>query len=299
MRTVLRTIQFIAKHPLFAGGRGDAFISWLRWHLGLRITRQPMLIDFVESTQLIGRLGVRCSSAAYWVGFLEPDWTGFVLHYLRSDDVFYDVGANIGVFTILAGVVRDAECVAFEPVPETFSYLEQNIRLNGSPASISILNQGVGRERGTLRFTSNEGATNHVLAAGEQSSTAIELPVATLDDAVRSHPSPSVLKVDVEGFEHEVLEGAEDVLASPKLNAVMLELRNHGARYGYDENEINDAMYDHGFTHTVYDPFERKFLSWERESEDKLGDILYVRDMDLANARVQESRTFRVKGIDL
>ena len=299
MRATLRTVQFIAEHPLFSGGRKDAFVSWLRWHLGLRITRQPMLFDYVENTQLIGRLGVRNSSAAYWVGLIEPDWTGFVLHYLRSDDVFYDVGANIGIFTILGGVVRNAECVAFEPVPETFSYLEQNLRLNGSPKTIRLLNQGVGKERRTLRFTSNEGATNHVLAAGEQSRGAIELPVTTLEDAVQSYSSPSVLKVDVEGFEHDVLQGAKSVLESPGLNVVMLELRNHGARYGYNENEIHDMMYDYGFTATVYEPFERKFRTWKRESESKLGDVLYVRDMDLATARVQESKSFRVKGTDL
>jgi FkbM family methyltransferase len=258
-----------------------------------------MLFDYVEDTQLIGRLGLRNSSAAYWVGLIEPDWAGFVLHYLRSDDVFYDVGANIGIFTILGGVVRDAECVAFEPVPETFSYLEQNLRLNGSPKSIRLLNQGVGKERGTLRFTSNEGATNHVLAAGEQSRGAIELPVTTLEDAAQSYSSPSVLKVDVEGFEHDVLQGAKSVLESPGLNVVMLELRNHGARYGYNENEIHDMMYDYGFTATVYEPFERKFRTWKRESESKLGDVLYVRDMDLATTRVQESKSFRVKGTDL
>lgn len=299
MRTILRTIAFIAGHPLFSGGRKDAFMSWLRWHVGLRITRQPMVFDYVEDTQLIGRLGVRNSSAAYWVGLIEPDWTGFVLHYLRSDDVFYDVGANIGVFTILAGIVRDAQCVAFEPVPETFSYLEQNMRLNAIPDTVSILNQGVGKEAGTLRFTSNEGATNHVLASDESSSAAIELPVATLDDTIRSYPSPTVLKVDVEGFEHDVIAGAKNVLESPSLKVVMLELRGHGARYGYDEDEIHDTICRHGFMPTIYDPFKREFLSWKRESETKLGDVLYVRDMDLATTRVRESKSFRVKGIDL
>ncbi len=299
MRGVMRTIEFIAAHPLFSGGRKDALVSWLRWHVGLRITRQPMVFDYVEGTQLIGRLGIRNSSGAYWVGLIEPDWTGFVLHYLRSDDVFYDVGANIGVFTVLASVVRDADCVAFEPVPETFSYLQENIRINGSPSRIELLNQGVGKEKGMLRFTSNEGATNHALAADEQSDSAIELPVVTLDDVVDARKSPTVLKVDVEGFEHDVLAGAKQLLDSPSLNAVMLELRNHGARYGFNENEIHKQMLDLGFTPTIYDPFERRFLDWKRESATKLGDILYLRDIGVAEARVQESPTFRVKSFDI
>jgi FkbM family methyltransferase len=203
------------------------------------------------------------------------------------------------VFTILASIVRDAECVAFEPLPETFSYLEENIRLNGSPSRAELLNQGVGRQASTLRFTSNEGATNHALAQDEESDSAIELPVVTLDDVSQTRRRPTVLKVDVEGFEHDVLAGAKNLLEDPSLNAVMLELRGHGARYGFDEDEIHTRVLDLGFVPKIYDPFERRFLDWKRESDTKLGDVLYLRDVAKAEARVAESRTFRVKGFDL
>ena len=299
MRRLIRTINFIAGHPLFAGGRKDALVMWLRWHLGLRITRQPMVFDYVEGTRLIGRLGVRNSSAAYWVGLIELDWTGFVLHYLRSEDVFYDVGANIGVFTILAGIVRDADCVAFEPVPETFSFLQENIKLNCGCSRVELLNFGVGKEKGVLRFTSNEGATNHALAVGEQSDSNIELPIVSLDEVIVSRKSPTVLKVDVEGFEYEVLQGAKKLLDMPSLNVVMLELRNHGKRYGFNEDKIHKQMLDRGFTPVRYDPFERRFLTWNRESETKLGDVLYLKDIGLAEARVKDSSAFHVKDFDL
>jgi hypothetical protein len=69
----MRTIEFIAKHPLAKGGRKEALMGWLRWHVGLRITRQPIVFDYVEGTRLIGRLGIRNTSAAYWVGLIEPD----------------------------------------------------------------------------------------------------------------------------------------------------------------------------------------------------------------------------------
>ena len=54
-----------------------------------------------------------------------------------------------------------------------------------------------------------------------------------------------------------------------------------------------------GFKPSLYDPFKRRFLNWQPESESKLGDVLYLRDIDMAKARVQESPIFRVKGFDL
>ncbi len=67
----------------------------------------------------------------FYTGLHEFEDMSFVLHALRSTDVFVDVGANIGSYTVLAAAVVGAQCIAFEPILETYGHLLQNVNLDG------------------------------------------------------------------------------------------------------------------------------------------------------------------------
>jgi precorrin-6B methylase 2 len=88
-----------------------------------------------------------------YVGLHEfPDMM-LLLHFLRKGDLFLDVGANIGSFTVLASGVCGAETWAFEPDPDTLRHLKQNIAVNGLDALVKVYQCALGAEQGEVAFT--------------------------------------------------------------------------------------------------------------------------------------------------
>lgn len=124
-----------------------------------------------------------------------------------------DVGANIGLSTIL--LARAAQrVVAFEPSPANLVYLRRNLASNGI-TNVEIVAAAVSDQRRTLRFhVAQFGAGSHVVAEGHVqagSIPTIDVPAVTLDDTVSS--PVSLIKIDAEGHEPDVLAGARSVLA--------------------------------------------------------------------------------------
>jgi FkbM family methyltransferase len=154
---------------------------------------------------------------AYLEGSYEPAIQRFLHEHLQPGDVFYDIGAHIGFFsTIAARLVGDSGKVfAFEAAPENASALDQNIRRN-SLRQVEINQVAVWSKCGTLSFgRPYAGAlAGSVLevnpnAAPVHDDLQIEVPAITLDCFVKKHLPPTLIKIDVEGAEAEVLEGAQ------------------------------------------------------------------------------------------
>ena len=84
----------------------------------------------------------------------------------------------------------------------------------------------------------------------------IQVDIKTLD-LVASDLIPTLIKIDVEGWEAEVLRGGFETLRKPSLVALILELNESGERYGYFDNDILEVLNDFGFQPHSYDPFRR------------------------------------------
>lgn len=188
----------------------------------------------------------------YWYVTL-PDYEElmFLRRYLCEEDVVYDVGANAGAYAVFA-VGCGANVIAFEPVPQAFRRLRENVELNSAVGPITTLNCAVGGEAGRLRMTTGLGTGNHMLRSGE-SVPSVEVAVVTLDEVVRNHPMPTFLKVDVEGHELEVLKGANRILESTGLEGLLLEtFRPHNWQKPKLQ-EIERILSSHGFLPFAYD----------------------------------------------
>ncbi len=131
-----------------------------------------------------------------------------------------------------------------------------------------------------LRFTSGLDTVNHVLVPGEEAA-GVDVPVTTLDELVGADV-PALTKIDVEGYESAVLEGAQRTLADPRLLAVIMETNGSGERYGVRDEQLVASMRDHGFRMCSYDPFARLLTVTERTA----GNTIFVRDLDAMNKRV-------------
>lgn len=172
-------------------------------------------------------LNARRILAARWAtnGY-EDRFSHSLLEAVRPGDCVWDIGANVGFYTTQLSdrVGPDGIVYAFEPAPACFERLA-----NLGRANIRVLNFALGDVQGQMPLSLGQGplANTHTLVdnAGE-SSNAIKVRVARGDDVVRELEArvPNVIKVDVEGFEREVIAGLASTLTSPECRAIFCEV---------------------------------------------------------------------------
>ncbi|TNF24901.1 MAG: FkbM family methyltransferase [Deltaproteobacteria bacterium] len=293
MKSLTHTLRFIWRHPVTRGHRARATLDYLRWQVGARLVPGPVVAPYVGDTRLVVEPGMTGATGNLYVGLHEFEDMAFVLHLLREGELFADVGANVGSYTVLAAGAARARAISFEPIPGTFAHLRRNIAVNALEERVDARCAGVGARAETLTFTSDRDTTNQVVRPGDDThGPTVEVPVVRLDDALAGRV-PTVLKVDVEGFEGEVLDGASATLSSPDLQGLVIEL---APGRGYDVSDLHARIVAHGLTAVRYAPFERALTPVPAPREGH-GNALYVRDLDAARARVAAAPRFRVKEI--
>ena len=259
-----------------------------------------MLYPFVEDSVLLIEKGMVGATGNIYSGLTEFDDMMFVLHVLREGDSFADVGANVGVFTVLASANAGARSLTVEPTPLTIRRLRRNIELNEITARVTLLPfvAGSGTGPGSVSFTQNMDSINHVVRADEQfeRKDMIEVAVKTLDEMF-SHDMPALVKIDVEGFEWDALTGAEKLLGSDGMKALIIELNGCGAVYGHTDGQIHELLQSYGFSPYSYEPFSRSLKPLP--SHGKYNNTIYVKDLDWITNRVRTARKFRVFGQDV
>ena len=281
------TIQFLLGHPLTRNQPVQALWRFGKWQLVSRLFPAPKIVRWIGPTKLWIKRGWTGVTGNYYAGLHEFNDMAFLLHLLRPKDVFADIGANMGTYTVLASGVCGAYSYSFEPIQSTFERLQANIKLNNLEARTTAIQCALGSSAGEIKFTYQQDTTNHV--ATDQETDIVTVPVNRLDDIVTK--TPTLLKIDVEGFETEVIQGATQHLANPQLKAIIIELNGSGGRYGYDEAAIHQQLLSLGFNAYVYEPTERKL-----DVVDQFGhyNTIYCRDMEWVKARVSSAAKIKV-----
>ncbi|WP_374300698.1 FkbM family methyltransferase [Ferrovibrio sp.] len=161
--------------------------------------------------------------------------TRFWNHALPPEPIIFDIGANIGLYTVSAGrfAGQGGLVVGFEAHPATFRYLERNAARQPG-ARIVVENLAVGAQSGQARIAfnaSNPGETH--MSSGEEHGDPVFM--VALDEYCLQHAIPRIdyMKIDVEGYEANVLRGAEAIIAASPDILIQTEYEpRHLARYG-------------------------------------------------------------------
>jgi FkbM family methyltransferase len=165
--------------------------------------------------------------------------------WLRAGDVLVDCGANVGLLTLVGSrAVGDQGTVyAIEAHPRIFGFLRSNVVLN-DVTNVLLFHLAVGEKIGSVSFSDQSADDgNHVLPAG--AGMAVEMK--PLDAIVPANTPVRLLKIDVEGYEKFVLEGARDTIAG--VEAVYFESSDVlFGRYGYTCNDVFAALHGSGFS---------------------------------------------------
>src|SRR5665647_306501 len=163
MLSEMRRINaFLATHPLTRHRRLSAAARVLRWQIESSI-RSEVIFDWIGGTKLAVRRGMTGATGNIYAGLHEFADMAFVLHFLRSVDLFADVGANIGSYTILASGVVGCHAIAFEPDPDAAASLKRHIKLNKIENRVEVRATAVGERAGIVQFSTGLDTMNHVV----------------------------------------------------------------------------------------------------------------------------------------
>ena len=192
----------------------------------------------------------------------EHETLHLLLRYLRPGDVFIDVGAHIGWFTIWASrfVGNQGSVYAFEPEPSNFDLLQKSIESNGCINVVSQMS-AVSDHSGDIAFYVNQDNDGgHALwdcglhqfnQKTRETPISILVPCTTLDDFCQGRKTGKIrmVKIDTEGAEVSVLRGAKEMLSIWAIDYVICEVNNSGLELmGSSYNEMIDFMSEHGYS---------------------------------------------------
>ena len=290
VKDLLSTLKFIFTHPASGKNKWAAFKRFTGWQIQSRTFQRPVVYPFVEQSKLIVQGGMTGATGNIYTGLHEFEDMMFLLHLLRPGDLFVDVGANIGSYTVLASAVVGANSVSFEPVPATYLHLKHNVAINDVEPLVELHNAGVGSEEGILHFTSGLDTMNHV-ASDPSSAGNIRVDIVTLDK-ILENKNPVLIKMDTEGFEMSVLEGALSTIGQPSLMALIIEINGSCQRYGVNENDIHNYILGKGFSPVSYDPFKRS--ASVRKTFNPHGNTIYIRNENQTAERLTTARKFSI-----
>lgn len=284
-------LRWAANHPMRRGSKWNAVRSFIQTQLGARLVQGDVCVPFPNQTRLLIPPHMKGSFHYIWPGIYDYEEMSFLMHFLRPEDLFIDAGANIGVYTVLASGVAGARTIAFEPGEFAYQYLTSNIRLNDLSALVTARNMALGKQEGKIRFTAGLGTENHVIQ-DKNPAAGVEVLLTTLDAQLKEL-EPAVIKIDVEGFEQDVVAGGLGCLAKPSLRALIIERVGNADKYGQDEISLHKSIRDQGFAPCAYSPATRTL---QPVSEDATGNIIYVRGLPSAAARLREAAAYQFAG---
>jgi len=191
----------------------------------------------------------------------EPDLSYFLMRTLAKGDVFLDVGAHVGFFSIFAAklVGTAGRVIAFEPEKDNLQSLNKHIEINGA-SNIEVVDKVVCDTNGLRNFYINrDNDGGHCLwdvgahdfnVKSAANPKHLTLEAVTLDTVLGEHDieSVKVLKIDTEGGEHQVCKGARQTLEKHAIPFVVCELNDFGlAQLGSSQENLRSYMKDLGY----------------------------------------------------
>lgn len=261
---IFRLFRWLLLHPLNRENKLHAVSRFMRWQIAARLLPEAIFaLPFVNDSVLLVQRGMAGATGNWYSGLDEVHEMGFIAHVLSDGDLFIDVGANIGSYTVLAAAGCSCKAISIEPSKGTFSVLQRNIKVNNLEHLVETHCLALSNTSGSIRFTVSCDTTNHVVPEGDSDAADSgyeTVPVTTLDDLLGERYSSSckVIKLDVEGYELNVLKGATRTLASENLLAIIVEINGSSSRYSGTDDEIVNFLQGMGFSSFKYDAIGRK-----------------------------------------
>lgn len=290
MLSPFTTLHAIWTHPANAGSRIPALARYCWWQTAKRTWLLHYDLAYHGLRLRCHRDSHSASAALYFSGLPDYREMQFMRRYLRAGDTFVDVGANVGVYSLLAAaLVGPAGCVhAFEPMPSTLGRLRENVELNRL-SHVHCHGLAVTDSSGRRRLTNTHDDCVVTLAPdGTGSERDPEIACTTLDEFLPDI-GMAMLKVDIEGAEPLALRGAIGHLRRANPPVMQLEMDGYCKRFGISTWQFIEEIEAAGYRLHVYDPEANALIPTHRPWEHAVRNVLAIHHTRLEEVRLRLS----------
>jgi len=273
----------IARHPANQGGRLAAERRAVVWHWRTRGGRDGVVavVTVDGRTRIMARPEQFSAVWTIYDGVHEWEELQFCLRFLRPGDHFVDVGANVGVFSTLVGTrLPGVRITAIEPFPPVREDLEANLALND--LKIAVVDSAVSDTAGEATFEIlDRDVLNRLAPEGVTGSRGISVPVTTLDELVGDDP-PALIKIDVEGSELLVMQGARRLLTDVA-PVLLFEHAGHSQHFGITPAQVRAFLSGLGYSVHLLDGH---LTPWTSDELPPTANVIACRDVGAVRARL-------------
>ena len=231
--------------------------TWLYYHLYR--SRRPQLRPLFDEAELAFAPGIRMKllptdeghGCIAVTGSYELSLTRQIVRLGERGGLMVDVGANYGYFSLLWAAQKPGNRVmAFEASPRNQQALRHNIEKNGLAEAVALRSEAVGKQKGKLCFHlgPEEQTGWGGLFKGDEERNEVTVPVVTLDEELKDVSFIDVLKIDTEGADTWVLEGAAGLLRKRKIGHVFAEENlARMAKLGVEQGRAASLLRESGY----------------------------------------------------
>lgn len=285
----LQRIKTIYLHPANRHNRLQAIWRALNWQLTYKQSDQPIDVRAFGYQLRLYPNDFVTRAIIYYTPFNEYHSMKFVERYLRPGDSFIDIGANIGLYSLLAAslVGKTGSVESFEPGPTTYKRLQQNINRN-QITQVNLYQMALGSTEETVNFTTEYDATNFIVRNSTDSNyKTTKVPCQKLDRVLSTNRCFSMAKIDVEGYELSVLKGATSFLKYCNPPVIQLEINGSSYRYGIKSKDIIDFLKYYCYEPAVYDAETNKLIF----TDDVWDEVLFInkKSKDIVLEKIKNS----------
>lgn len=242
------------------------FFKLIIWRINKIFIKTSIIHTFFNELKIIVTPYSSYGALVFYLGLPDKQEMNYLLKQLNSSDIFIDVGANIGVYSILASYkIKKGKIYAFEPNVKILSDLKNNIQLNGIK-NIEIISKIVSNHNKSELFESND--ISEISSISKKSGKNIhQISSITIDSFLKNEKIKSVklLKIDVEGAEGLIFEGAVKSLKSKIIKNIIFELNLNCTNFGHSPAKIISLL--NSFNYDVYQFTNSGYLKIEKCSK--------------------------------
>lgn len=248
-----KTLTYIWNHPANQRRQVQAISRFLGWQIRKRITRRSLDINWSGNMKLRCYPDSRSASASLYCGLYDYDEMFFLQRFLQNGDSFLDVGANVGIYTLLAAQQSPAgQIYSIEALPKNVVRLNENLSLNQFN-NITVYELAVSSYQGHIPLDLADGdstpSISVITAKTEQSDRhSLQVSTDTLNNLmVGSIERLTLAKMDIEGAELLALKGATLLLQQHRPMVWILEINSQIQNFDYTAEDLVDFLDSHDY----------------------------------------------------